>query len=68
MLRSYTALFWPLLNQWLENFLQLQSEGGISLFLFESILAMEQHIVTPFSKVHQFRDEDTIARESTSST
>ena len=30
-------------------------------------LAMGQHIVTPFSEVHQFRDEDTIARESTSS-
>ena len=27
---------------------------------------MEQHIVTPFNKVYQFRDEYTIARESTS--
>ena len=38
---------------------QLQSEGGISLFLFAkfTVSPMGKHIVTPFSKVHQFRDD-----------
>ena len=53
-----TALTVPLFVSLL-FFVQLLFEGGINLFLFgkSTVSAMGQHSVTPFSKVHQFRDD-----------